>query len=167
MAGVKTGKGAPRGKRVRGKPNTVKVTLTGTGNGYPDEVWDEFLGRIAMGETITYLHTLGFPSRDAVYKRRMADPEFGRRLDQAKLDGVLARAEEIIEITNSVPEDPNAIAKAKLRADVRKWEASKLLFQVYGDKQQVDLKAEVSVVDAIKEAYRRRVEGAESKPVED
>lgn len=152
-------KKAPDGSLPKDETNlkTMTFRLHGAGKGYPPEVWEELLIRVAEGATLRSLVEEGFPTRVSLWLKCDKDPEFAQRYQQAKLRGVEARADECIHISDNVSADPFQIAKAKLMTDVRRWEASKLLPRIYGDKQQVDLKAEVSVIASIQEAYQRRI----------
>ena len=152
-------KKAPDGSLPKDATNlkTMTFRLHGTGLGYPQEVWKELLIRVAEGATLKSLQEEGFPTRVSLWLKCDKDPEFAKRYQQAKLRGVEARVEDCIDISDNVTTDSAEVAKAKLRTDVRRWEASKLLPRLYGDKQQVDLKAEVSVIASIQEAYQRRI----------
>jgi hypothetical protein len=58
-------------------------------------------------------------------------------------------AEEIIDIADNEP-DPH---RARVMIDARKWIASKLLPKKYGDRQQVDVRAGMSLEALIMESY--------------
>ena len=99
-----------------------------------DQEFDLLIGEI----------TAGTPTRQALKEHKVTPGTFYRALaanearaeqyTRAKSAACHAMADEIIEIGDTVPESKDAVAKARLRTDDRKWLLSKLLPKVYGEK---------------------------------
>ena len=68
-----------------------------------------------------------------------ADRELQERYSAACMQRGDAFFEDTLVIADNVPEDPAAVAKAKLQIDTRKWAAAKLNAKKYGDRSTVDL----------------------------
>ena len=111
-----------------------------------DEITDEICGRLAGGESLRAI--CGKDEQDSwLPARRTAlrwlfeefpegDPRarFRRQYERARAAQAEGWAEEITDIADTTP-DPN---KARIRVDARKWSASKLLRDRYGDRQVIE-----------------------------
>jgi len=124
-----------------------------TGPGGPAYEWtsdveDEILSRIAKGEAIRNICKDDWlPAWSTLNKRLASDSEFSARYARAReeqadtifdqcLDIADSQEGDIIPGRDGEPDKVNhdAIARAKLRIDTRKWMAGKLRPKVYGDK---------------------------------
>jgi len=110
--------------------------------------------QLAMGKSLrTVCEDEEMPSVFTVYYWMGKYPEFSEQYARAKQDGAEAWAEEILDIADdgsndwmsaNDPENPGykqngeAIQRARLRVDSRKWLLSKLLPKKYGDKLDVN-----------------------------
>jgi hypothetical protein len=72
---------------------------------------------------------------------------FSPKYTRAREIGYHAMADEYIDIGDTVSDDPGAIAKARLRAESRKWMLSKALPKIYGDRIAAEINAKVAVED--------------------
>lgn len=81
------------------------------------------------------------------------DRELAFRYNQAMVNRADILADEIIDIADNEP-DPN---KGRLRTDVRKWYASKLMPSRYGDRMEVNLQGSISITEALDEARGRLI----------
>jgi hypothetical protein len=111
---------------------------------------EEILSRIAKGQALrTVCADDWLPGVDTFYKRVQSDAGFSERYARAKerladaiFEECLAIADsqegDMIEVDGEERVNHDAIARAKLRIDTRKWMAGKLRPKVYGDKQVIE-----------------------------
>lgn len=91
------------------------------------------------------------PDRNSIMNWRIVYPEFNAKFTRAKQMQIESYIDETIHIADDdscdLYIDPEtgeykinnaAVARAKIRIDIRKWQASKLMPHVYGDKQTID-----------------------------
>jgi len=101
---------------------------------------EEVLGRMAEGESLrsvcASLRARGCPTESRFRQRAIADdpPGFGTQYARARDLQCEALADSIIGIADDASEDE--AQTARLRIDVRKWIASKILPKKYGDLQK-------------------------------
>ena len=103
---------------------------------WTDSVKAEILTRMSTGESIMDICGTNrddfLPSRSAFYAYLLVDPEFLDGYMRAREVQAHNEAEEIRSIADmATPED---VGVARLRIDARKWRASKMAPQHYGDK---------------------------------
>lgn len=113
---------------------------------WTDEIEAEIFERIANGEsTRSICNDDWLPSWGTLNKRLASDPEFVARYARAREDQADKIFEECLTIADSQEGDVikvdgkdsvnhDAIARAKLRIDTRKWMAGKLRPKKYGEK---------------------------------
>ncbi|HBD7397091.1 hypothetical protein [Legionella longbeachae] len=87
-----------------------------------------------------------WPSQDTLFTWLKAYPEFSEQYALAKVSQIELLVDEILEISDDASQDqyvneqgvlvsnPQAIYRARLKVDTRKWLASKLVPKVYGNK---------------------------------
>ena len=114
------------------------------------EIEDEILTAIAKGRAVRSILTDDWLPSEATFYRRLADDaEFCKQYAHARERQADAIFEECLIIADSQEGDVvtvdgvettnhDAIARAKLRIDTRKWMAGKLRPKVYGDKAIVE-----------------------------
>lgn len=103
------------------------------------ELLEAFLERVMKGESVKSIcDGKDMPSRETVYKWMRDDEEFADKYARAKEVCSHLYQEEIIEIADRPKKTRNDVEADKLRADVRKWVASKLNPKKYGDKIDVN-----------------------------
>jgi hypothetical protein len=95
---------------------------------------DVLLERIADGVTMGVLAAELGVSRGFFSSRINKLPGMKDRLAEARLGRAEKYADEALEIADSVPEESNAINKAKIRIDARKWLAGVDNPEKYGQK---------------------------------
>jgi len=119
---------------------------------YTDELVHTFISRLATGESVrTICKSDDMPEAGTIFRWLTEKPEFNEQYAKAKELAAEALAEDIFDIAddNSLDyeEDGNgqlrvnndAIQRARLRVDVRKWYLSKIMPKKYGDRQQLEI----------------------------
>ena len=108
---------------------------------YSEEVGATLCRRLAEGETLTSIcradATMPKPSTVIGWALDSQHPFF-EQYARARLIGYHSMADEFIDIGDHAREEAAAVAKARLRADSRKWLLSKALPKIYGDKLELD-----------------------------
>lgn len=95
-----------------------------------------------------------FPAIATIYRKFREDNEFELRYLRAKGDQADLLADQLIEIADDSAGDDlgsTNVQRAKLRCDVRKWAASKLKPQRYGDR--LDISAKVDHQHSVKSLF--------------
>lgn len=127
-------------------------------------IWPEILERIANGESLaSALRNPGMPSYALAKIHLRSDPALREAYNQAVQDRAAFLAEELIELADeSIPEglDPASrsawVQNKRVRLDTRKWIASRVYRQVYGDRVDVSLTdGRISVLAALEAADNR------------
>lgn len=112
------------------------------------ELKEEIVQRTAAGELLKHiLASEDMPSRFSIFREQERDPDFKADLTAARKSAAELLAEEVLEISDDVSEDYKAdgsinyelVARSKLRADNRKWLASKFDPARFSDKVQTDI----------------------------
>lgn len=116
---------------------------------WTEEIEQEIFDRIAKGQAVRSICKDDWlPSERTFYKRLAEDAEFTQRYmraREAQADAIfeecliIADSQEgdVIEVDGVEQVNHDAIARAKLRIDTRKWMAGKLRPKVYGDKMDL------------------------------
>ena len=97
---------------------------------------------VAEGESLRTIGEMrGMPARRTVRGWLNAHPEFEREYEVARRERTDNLVDESIEIADSVSgcTDPTAVQAARLRIDTRRWLASKLLPERFGDHNRVEM----------------------------
>lgn len=153
------------------------------------EVIGAICDRLALGESVSAVFRKpepGYPSETTFWRWLNADPEL-KKLYEAGVERRSEKyAEEVVEITDAAgsvllhPEtgdpilrpdgtpvmvlDRVAIEHAKLRADARKWVASRLLPKRYGDRTTIAGDADNPLTVDITDARATLLRGLAPKP---
>src|SRR5579863_3092975 len=129
---------------------------------YSQEIADQICARLRKGETLREIcKTEGMPDNSTVVHwangEKGAPESFGQQYARARRDGYDARAEQLIELIESVDYTASwgnaAVQAAKLRIDTEKWLLSKMRPDKYGDSlalkgdKEHPLKIEVTGLD--------------------
>jgi len=116
---------------------------------YNDELADRMMIEIASGTSVRRLcDELDWtPDQKTFYTWMFKHPEFLQKYEQAKAAQAQWAAELIEEIADNATTE--TIQVDKLRADVRKWTASRLLPKKYGDKQVIDHQSQGEKIDSV------------------
>lgn len=124
-----------------------------------DAVIDEILQRISDGESVrSVCRDKHMPSKSNFMRWVSEDATLQDQYARAREHRADVHAEEIISIADECEEDQAAVAKARLRVDVRKWHTSKMFPKKYGDKLAFEGEVEVkgdSLVAAIMAGRKR------------
>lgn len=114
---------------------SIKPKKVGRPSKYSEKAANEVCTWIINGKSLrSYCAQKGKPSVPTVYKWLADNEKFLKLYTRARQDQADTLSDEIIDIADS-ESDPN---KARVRVDARKWVASKLRPQKYGDKGQGD-----------------------------
>jgi hypothetical protein len=92
-----------------------------------------------------------------------ANPVLSNRYGRAQLARAELLVEEIVDIADT-ESDPQ---KARVRTDVRKWYASKMQPQKYGDRVDINVNQTVDINAALSEAKRRALPSSYQEDVTD
>lgn len=139
---------------------------------WSEEVLEDVLIDIAMGSTVQAACEKAFMEthiRD-FYGLIMRDPLMREAYDEARtIQAEKMAIDDIIEISDNTDNDETwdgkgnsaAVNRSRLKVDSRKWISGKLNFKRFGDKQQVDIDANIVIDHAARlEAARKRKENA-------
>lgn len=130
----------------------------------PAVIWPEILERIANGESLaSALRKPGMPSYALAKIHLRSDPALREAYTQAQEDRAAFLAEELIELADTpIPEglDPASrsawVQHLRVRLDTRKWIASRVYRQVYGDRVDLTVRADqISITGALEAANNR------------
>lgn len=125
----------------------MRKSRAGRPSRFSSEIAERILVRIAEGESVLKIsRDPDMPSRTTIRKWIREIPEFTANYARMKECGVEALLDEALEIADDASgdfaEDENGLVKfnsenvqrSRLRVDLRKWIASKLLPRKYGEK---------------------------------
>lgn len=122
---------------------------------------DGVVDKIAGGMSLNALAAELGVSRNFLTWELYNDPSVKERILEARKARAETWSEEALEIADGVPEEPNAIQKAKLRVETRKWMASVNDPDRFGQKQaQVNISIGGLHLDAL-----RKVQAELARPV--
>lgn len=130
----------------------------------PATIWPEILERIANGESLaSALRKPGMPSYALAKIHLRSDPALREAYEQAVQDRGAFLAEELIELADEpIPDDLDPASRSawvqnkRVRLDTRKWIASRVYRQVYGDRVDVSVSHnQISIADALDAANNR------------
>ena len=123
-------------KTRTGSPRKEAKSNPGRSTAYDPVIAQEILELLADGQTLLAIcKDERFPT-DATVRRWALDLDhiFSSQYTRAREIGYHNMADEIVEIGNEVHESSDAVARARLRVETRKWLLSKALPKIYGDK---------------------------------
>jgi hypothetical protein len=113
---------------------------------YTDEIAATICSRIATGEPLVRIcRDESMPGTTTVYRWLSEKEEFRDIYARARDDQADTLADEIIDLSDEQMEDATAVNRQRLRVDARKWIAAKLKPRKYGDKLDIEHKADVKI----------------------
>ncbi len=119
---------------------------------YSELIAEEILSRYADGETLTKIcNDDDMPKRNTIYRWRSQYPEFGKAYlyaEEEHTDALIDEAGQIVD-TELNPQ------LAKVRAEHRRWLASRLNRKKYGDKIELNHKHTLDIGPILEEASKR------------
>lgn len=119
---------------------------------YVQEVADRICELLADGHTLNSICKTNpdFPAPRTI-RRWAMDPQhpFSPQYARAREVGYHCMADDYIDIGDNASEEAAAVAKARLRAESRKWLLSKALPKIYGDKLEVDTPQDGGIAGAV------------------
>jgi hypothetical protein len=139
------------------------TTMTNIVKYDPQRIWPELLQEIANGKSLAAaLRTPGMPSYALAKIHLRSDPALREAYDQAIEDRAALLAEEMIELADTpMPDglDPASrsawVQHLRVRLDTRKWIASRVYRQLYGDKVEISTQVQVDLSAAMEAAEKR------------
>jgi hypothetical protein len=133
----------------------------------PEKLWPTILEAIANGASLaSALRQPGMPSYALAKLHLRSNPALREAYEQAVQDRAAFLAEELIEMADTpIPEglDPASrsawVQHLRVRLDTRKWIASRVYRQVYGDRVDVEVNhTRISITAALEAAERRVID---------
>jgi len=110
----------------------------GRPSSYTQEIADKICEQLAIGYSIrTVCKGEDMPSVETFFRWLRSNESFREQYARAKQESADAMAEEILDISDDVEHDKEAINKARLRVDTRKFLMAKMKPKKYGDKLDV------------------------------
>lgn len=105
---------------------------------YTQELADRICDLLSDGLSLRKICLMDeMPDKSTVFRWLRTEQGFSDQYARAKQEGTDAWAEELHDIVDDVSEDKEAINKARLRVDTRKWLMSKMKPKKYGEKLDV------------------------------
>jgi len=122
----------------KGVPNPIGGKRT---NEYTQIIGDHICERLASGESLRSIcRDADMPALATVLRWVAAVPLFCTQYSRAREEQAEAMVDEMLELANAPKDDSSeAINRARLQIDTRKWVAAKLRPKKYGDKSNVEL----------------------------
>ena len=140
-------------KRATGKSVTKTDTQTpvakapakmGRPSNYREELAEEFCRRIAMGRSLrSVCEDKDMPGSTTVIEWKLANADFAARYARAMEDRGLSYGDQISDLVNKVLNGEYEVDRARLALDGLKWTAARLAPKQYGDKQSVEVTADI------------------------
>ncbi|MEY5061827.1 MAG: hypothetical protein RIS45_1748 [Planctomycetota bacterium] len=102
---------------------------------FSEELADTICERLALGESLRAIcRDDDMPAMSAVFRWLAADQSFREQYAHAREAQADALADDILDIADTAEETNEAVRKAQLRIESRKWIASKLKPKKYNDR---------------------------------
>ncbi len=121
---------------------------TGRPSDFTQEIADTICERIADGASLRKICEIddALPDRRTVLRWLAKDEheEFRHQYTRAQDERADVYFEETMEISDDVAEDAQAVAKARLRIDTRKWVCARMSPKKYSDKISIDASVNVT-----------------------
>ena len=131
---------------------------------YTDAQAAEVLGLIVeLGSLTKACKRVGIPS-STVWAWRANNPSFSQALARAREESAPFLVEEGMEIVDTAELSHEAIGLAKLRAEYRKWMASKHAPRQYGDK--LDVTGDLAINVTIRRFSPNTIEGEAAETID-
>lgn len=112
---------------------SMKMIKTGRPSGYSTKITGKICSLILEGKSIRHICSyVDMPHIATVMRWLNQYPEFSQRYSLAKQQYAEVIFDEILDIADQCPAERDAIAKAKLMIDARKYSVSKLAPKKYG-----------------------------------
>lgn len=132
---------------------------------YTPELGDKVLSRISAGELLFKIcEEQEMPAKSTVYLWSFSNKEFGEKFRAALVQRAENWGEGIMEDIIACPERPEALAKAKLLVDTKKWIMGKLL-KTYADKVTVQGDKDNPIQLTLATALDARIAAAKAAPM--
>lgn len=111
---------------------------------YTQELADDICQHLSMGESLRKTCSYkGMPDVKTIFNWFRTQPEFLQQYTRAKEESADAMAEDVLYISDAVKVSTEAVAKAKLRIETRKWLMAKMKPKKFGEKIDVNSTGEI------------------------
>lgn len=140
---------------MAGRPQTRTQLAKIKRNGGVDTLFD----LVSSGKTLAEVGRLWGVSRQLLSNVANADTNKDAYA-RARRESAAALAEQSLEIADQVEEDPNALGKAKLQVDTRRWMAARMDPETWAERQQPQVAIQINSLhmDSLRQ-LRAPVEG--------
>lgn len=102
---------------------------------YSDSLAEDICEKLVNGSSLRAVcRSESMPSISTVMRWIADNQRFREQYATSTEERVVGMFEDMFDISDDVPEEPAAIAKAKLRVDTRKWALARMNPKKYGDK---------------------------------
>lgn len=141
----------------------------------PATVWPQILDQIANGNSLaSALRKPNMPSYALAKIHLRSNPALRDAYEQALQDRAAFLAEELVELADEpIPDglDPASrsawVQNKRVRLETRKWIASRVFRQVYGDRMEVSVnQTQISINGALEAANKRMSQQLLLNPLE-
>jgi hypothetical protein len=124
---------------------------------------DAILALVASGKTLVEIAGQWGVSRQLLSHVANADSNKDRYA-RARREAAAALAEQSLEIADQVEEDPNALGKAKLQVDTRRWMAARMDPETWAERQQPQVAIQINGLhtDSLR-SLRRPLDGEQGE----
>jgi hypothetical protein len=131
--------------------NQIKPKIGRPAFAYTDEIAAEILALIASGLSLSKVcERDGMPGLTTVWKWLQSNESFAIAYGRAREEQAEKFVDELVSLADSATNEN--WKPLQLKIDTRKWVASKLKPRTYGERQQVDVTAQVTLRALILEA---------------
>ena len=134
---------------------------------FTQDVADRICAYISEGKSLRKIEKIqGMPTMSGVIKwlSNDEDQSFVVQYARARQNQADSMVDEMLDIADEVKEDPDSIAKAKLKLDTRKWVSSKLKPKKYGDRIHNEILIDNSIKEMTDEEIKNRIAELSEKP---
>ena len=149
-----TGKTVSKGNtKVANKPpakaDAKAPAKMGRPSTYNERLAEEFCRRIALGRSLrSVCEDLDMPGSTTVIDWKLENADFAARYARAMEDRGLSYGDRISDLIDQVLNGQYEVDRARLALDGLKWTAARLAPKQYGDKQSVEVTADIGATAA-------------------
>jgi hypothetical protein len=152
--------GKPKAKQDAGRPQLIsdiaakiiakpERRITGRPPIYTEELAKEFCRRIAMGRSLrSVCEDEDMPDSTTVFEWKRKQAGFTELYARATEERGLTYGDRITDLVDAVLAGEYEVDRARLALDGLKWTAARLAPKQYGDKQQVEVTADLGATAA-------------------
>lgn len=162
-------------RKTSAKPKSKTPRKKGAPSKFTAALAARICAELACGKSLNSVCKMdGMPGKRTVFDWLRLRPDFKEMYDRAKVEGITALAEDLLDIADDSSNDyieteeglkfnHEHIQRARLRVDTRKWIMAKLLPKKWGDK--IDMNHGIQPEDPLA-ALIKSIQGASFEPVQ-